>query len=168
MNSLVTKCFGCGQAAICSTDHHIEKLVASLIHVDFATYYARNINVEILFAQVNIIAAISHHTYQKTYSFQWPIHKKIYSFSCCSRLFCPSCAIICEGGAIRSSPREIFYYFCHYHAAYIIQYSGNFSAHFLHQPQSIWRVSPPSPHLSGLAIVRSFTTCQCFIKCFIK
>ena len=45
----VTKCLGCGQAAICSTDHHIEKLVTSLIHVHFATYYARDINVEVLF-----------------------------------------------------------------------------------------------------------------------
>jgi hypothetical protein len=56
----MTKCRGYGQAAICSTDHHIEKFVASLIHVDFATYYARDINVEMLFVQVDIIATISH------------------------------------------------------------------------------------------------------------
>jgi hypothetical protein len=46
----VPKCLGCcGQAAICGMGHHIGKLVASLIHVDFATYYARDINVEMLF-----------------------------------------------------------------------------------------------------------------------
>ncbi len=56
----VPKCLGYGQATICSTDRHIEKLV-SLIHVDLAMYYARDINVEMLFVQVDIIAAISHH-----------------------------------------------------------------------------------------------------------
>ncbi len=27
----VTKCLGCGQAAICSTNHHIEKLVGCFV-----------------------------------------------------------------------------------------------------------------------------------------
>ena len=66
----VTKCLGCGQAAICTMGHHIGKLVAGLIHVDLATYYARDINVEMLFVQIDMTAAISHHTYLNIYSCQ--------------------------------------------------------------------------------------------------
>jgi len=52
----LTESLSCSERAIGSKNHHNWTLFASLIHVDFAMYYTRDIKVEMPFVQVDMIA----------------------------------------------------------------------------------------------------------------